>query len=137
MTWPTQEPVVFETALAAAVRHRHDVIGFPSRLCSAPRFPRRAIAGGRLRSRPLAVRLDDVEAAQLARALVAFLDLLAHVPRAAANLPLVHAHVTAERPPGPLHGSTAPAADRLAGVVPFRDAPLIGGHDTRATSAHA
>jgi len=137
MTGPAQETVVLEAALPAAVGDRHDVIGFPSRPCGAPGFPRRAVAGGRFRARPLAVGLDDVEAAQLAGALVAFLDLLAHVPRAAANLPLVDASIAAERPPGRFHRGLAPAADWLARVIAFRHAPQIGGHHARATSAHA
>ena len=133
---PAQQPVVLEAALAAAVRDRHDVIGFPPRPRRPPGPPRGAIGCRRLRARPLTVRLDDVEAAEPAGALVALLHLLPHVPRAAADLPFVHAGVAAERAPRRLHRPPAPAADRLAGVVALRLAPLIGGDDARAAGAH-
>jgi hypothetical protein len=78
----------------------------------------------------------DVEATQLADALVAFLDLLADVPRAASNFPFVNAGVAAERPSRRFHQPAAPAADRLPGGVTFGLAPLVGGHDTGAPGGH-
>src|SRR5262245_28040003 len=92
-----EQPVVVETALAAAVGDGNNVIGFPARTHGPPAFPRGAIPGRRLRARPLAMRLDDVEAAEPARPLVALLHFAAHVPGAAADLPFVHARLPAER----------------------------------------
>jgi len=136
VTGTAQQPVVLESALAPAVGNGHDVVGFPARSPLAPRLAGRSLAGRRLRSRPLAMRLDDVEPAELADAFVAFLDLLPDVPRAAADLPLVYALVTAEGPARRLHGSPAPSADRLAGLVPLGLPPLIGRDDALAASAH-
>jgi len=137
MTRATQEAVILESAFASAVRHRDDVIRFPPGPCDAPRFPRAAISGRGFRARPLAMRFHDIEAAELARALVPLLDLLPDVPRTAANLPFVNARVAAERAARRLHRSPAPAADRLSSFVALGDSPLIGGHHARTTNAHA
>jgi hypothetical protein len=137
MTGAAQQAVIFEAAFATAIRHGNDVIRFPARAQGAPRLSRGAITGGRLRACPLAMRLHDVEAAELAGALVSLPDLLADVRRAAANLPLVYALVTAERAARRLHEPSAPAAHRLAGRVAVRNSPLIGGDNARAAGAHA
>lgn len=131
-----QQPVVLEPAFAAAVGDRDDVIGFPSGTCGTPGAPAGAIAGRRLRPRPFAMRLDHVEPADLARAFVAPPDLLADVPRAAANLPLVHARVAAEGSPRRLHETAAPAAHRLAGLVALGLSPLLRRHHPGAPRAH-
>ena len=136
MTRAAEQSIVLEPAFAAAVRDGDDVIGFPTGTKGAPGAPRDAIASGRLRSRPLTMGFDHIEAAELAGALIALLDLLTHVPRAAPDLPLVHARVAAERAARRLHGTTTPAADRLAGVVAIGPPPLISGHNARATGAH-
>lgn len=137
MTRTAEQSIVLEPAFAAAVRDRDDVISFPSWTKGAPGAPRGAIAGWRLRPRPLAVGFHDVQAAEMAGALVAFLDLLPDVPRAAPDLPLVHARVAAERATRRLHGTTTPATDRLAGVIASRLTPLVSRHDADATGAHA
>ncbi len=137
MARTAEQSIVLEPAFAAAVRDGDDVIGFPSWTKGAPGAARGAIAGGRLRSRPLAVGFHDVTAAELAGALVALLDLLTDVPRAASDLPLMHARVAAECAARRLHRAATPAADRLAGVVAIRLAPLVGAYDARATGAHA
>jgi hypothetical protein len=136
MAGAAEQPIVLQAAFAPAVGNGHDVIGFPARPCGAPRFPRRAVACGRLRPRPFTMGLDDVEAAEPAGALVAFLDLLAHVPWTAADLPFVYAFVPAERPARCSHRSPAPAADWLTCRVALRNAPQSSAHDARATSAH-
>ena len=137
MTRTAEQSIVLEPAFAAAVGHRDDVIGFPTRTKDAPGAARGAIPGRRLGSRPLAVRLHDVIATELTDALVALLDLLTDVPRAAPDLPLVYARIAAERAARGLHGATTPAADRLAGIIAMRLAPLIGRHNPRATGTHA
>jgi hypothetical protein len=137
MTPTAEQSIVLEPAFAAAVRDRDDVIGFPTGTEGAPGAARGAIAGRRLRSCPLAVRLHDVRATELTDALVALLDLLTDVPWAAPDLPLVYARVAAERAARGRHGTTTPAADRLAGVIAIRLAPFIGRHSPRATGAHA
>ena len=137
MTCATQEAVILEAAFASAIRHRDDVIRFPARPCGAPRFPRAAIARRGLPTRPLTMRFHDVKAAELARALVPFLDLLPDVPRAASNLPFVDALVTAERAARRRDRSPAPAADRLSSRVAFGNAPLLRRDDARATGTHA
>src|SRR5438132_190769 len=58
------------------------------------------------------MRLDDVQAAQPADALVALLDFPPDVPGTAADLPFVHAQVAAERAAGGCDGAAAPAAAR-------------------------
>jgi hypothetical protein len=137
VTRTAEQSIVLEPALAAAVRDRDDVIGFPTWTKGAPGAARGAIAGGRLRSRPLAVSFHDVTTTELTDAPVALFDLLTDVPWAAPNLPLVYARVAAERTARGPHRTATPAADRLAGVIALRLAPLIGGHDPRATGAHA
>ena len=136
MTRTAEQSIVLEAAFAAAVRDRDDMIGFPPGTRRAPGAPRGPIAGWRFRSRPFPVGFHDVKTAELAGALVAFLDLLADVPRAAPDLPLVHARVAAEGAARRLDGAATPAADRLAGIIAIRPAPLIGRHDARATGAH-
>src|SRR5262245_42966373 len=98
MTTPAEETEVLETTLATAVRDRNNVIRLPARPSRAPAPPRGPIGHRWFRARPLAMRLDHVQAAQAANPFVAFLDFAAHVPRTAADLPLVHARVAAERP---------------------------------------
>src|SRR5690606_2459020 len=93
--------------------------------------------GRRLRPRPLPMRLDDVEAAEAACALVALLHLLADVRRAAADLPFVHAGVGAEGAAGFDDGTMAPAADRLAGCIAYRFTPVVGRNRTGAKGTHA
>jgi hypothetical protein len=137
VTRTAEQSIVLEPAFAAAVRDRDDVIGFPPWTKGAPGAAGGAIAGGRLRSRPLAVSFHDVTATELTDALVALLDLLTDVPRAAPDLPLVYARIAAERAARGLHGATTPAADRLAGTIAMRLAPLIGRHNPRATGTHA
>ena len=137
MAGTAEQPVILEAALPAAVCHRDDVIGFPTRTRGSPRLARRPVRGGRFRTRPLAMRFDDIEAAQSARPLVALLHLLAHIPGTAADLPFVHTGVAAEGPPRTNDSSLTPAANRIPGFVPLRNAPLIGSHNARATSAHA
>jgi len=131
-----QQPVVVEPAFAAAVGNGHDVIRFPPRALGAPGPPHRAISRRRFRAGPFAMRLDDIEAAQPARALVALLYLLPHIPRAAPDLPLVHARVAAERPARRLHRATAPPADRLSRLIALGLSPVIRGHHTLTTGAH-
>lgn len=137
MTGPAEEPVVLEATLAAAVGDRDDVIGLPLRTGRAPRLTRGPIRGWRLRTRPFPVRLDDVEAAQPADPLIALLHFTTHVPRAAADPPLVHAGITAERPPRTGHRSLAPPAHRFPRLVSLRDTPLIRRHDPRPLGTHA
>jgi hypothetical protein len=136
VTRTAEQSIVLEPAFAAAVRDGDDVIGFPTGTKGAPGAPRDPIASGRLRSCPLTMGFHHVEAAELAGALIALLDLLTDVPRAAPDLPLVHARVTAERAARRLHGTTTPAADRLAGVIAIGPPPLISGYNARATGAH-
>src|SRR5450759_1728819 len=94
---PAQDAIVVEAAFAAAIRDGNDVIGFPPRPRDSPAAPRRAVRHGGLRAGPLAVRLHHVEAAQPADPLVALLDGPADIPGTAADLPFVHAGITAER----------------------------------------
>jgi hypothetical protein len=133
---PAEQPVVLQAALAAAVRDGNDVVRLPTRARGAPGASRGAIGYRRFRAAPLTMRLDDVEAAHPACALVALLHLLPHVPRAAADLPFVHARVAAERPTRRLHGGAAPTADRVAGFIPLGLPPLIGGDDTLTMGTH-
>ena len=137
MAGPAEQAVVVEAAFAAAVGNGDDVVGFPAGTAGAPRLAGHAIAGRRLRARPLTMRLDDVEAAQLTDSLVAFLDFAADVPRAASDLPLVHAGVAAERAARRRDDGAAPAADRLSEVVTVGDVPLVGGDGAGAAGAHA
>ena len=137
MTRTAEQSIVLQPAFAAAVRDRDDVIGFPPGTTNAPGAARGAIAGRRLRSCPLAVRLHDVRATELTDALVALLDLLTDVRRAAPDLPFVYARVAAERAARRLYGAAAPPADRFAGVIAIRPAPLIGRQNARTTGAHA
>jgi hypothetical protein len=133
---PAEQPVVLQAAFAAAVGDRDDVIRFPPRTSGPPGPPRGAIGHRRFRAAPLTMRLDDVEAAEPAGTLVALLHLPPHVPRTAADLPLVNARLAAEGPPRRLHGRVAPPADRVAGRISLGLAPLIRGYDTLPTSTH-
>jgi hypothetical protein len=137
MAGAAQQPVILEPALSAAVGDGDDVIRLPSRTDGAPRASRRTITRRRLRSRPLAMCLHHVEAADPAGALVALLDLLADVRRTAANLPFVHARVAAERPPRRRDPAATPPANRLACLVAIRLAPLLRCHHMRPEGAHA
>jgi hypothetical protein len=132
-----KQSIVFKAAFAAAIGDGEDVIRFPSGTRGAPRAACGTIGHGRFRSRPLPVRLEHVESAQLTNPLVSFLDLLSNVPRAASNLPFVNARVTAESAPRRLDHTVAPATDRFTGGIAFGLAPLIRGNDTRAPGAHA
>ena len=136
MTGAAEKAVVLQPALAAAISNGNNVIGLPSWPSVPPRPAGRTIAGRRFRARPLTMSLYDVEAANLAHPLVAFLDLLTHIPGAASNLPFVHAGVAAESPPGGGNRTAAPAANRFPGVIPVGLTPLFGGHHPRAMSAH-
>jgi hypothetical protein len=136
VTWPAQQAVVLQAALTSAVGDRDNVIRFPPRLRRAPGAAGGAIRGRGLRPRPLAVRLDDVESTEAAGPFVPFLDLLTHVRWAAANLPLVHTGVAAERAARRAHELPAPAANRLTGGVALRLAPLFCGDDARPEGAH-
>lgn len=131
-----EQAVVLEAALAASICDRHDVIRLPRGTRGPPGPAGEPIGDRRLRSRPLAMRLHHVEAADLTDSLVALLDLLPHVPRAASDLPLVYARVAAERPARRVHLPATPAADRFTGVVAIRLAPLLGRHDARPAGAH-
>jgi len=132
-----QQSIVFKAAFAATIGDRNDVVRFPSRTRGTPRASSGSIGHGRFRSRPLPVRLEHVEPAQLTNALVSFLDLLSNVPRAASNFPFVDARITAEGATRRLDHTAAPATDRFAGGIALGLAPLIGGNDTRAPGAHA
>jgi hypothetical protein len=137
VTTPAEQSIVVEPAFAAAVSHRHNVIRFPSWADGSPRFSRGAVACWRLGSRPLPVRLHDVETADLTDSLVAFLDLPTDIPGTAANLPFVDARVAAECATRWCDGSMAPAANGLSGRIAIRFAPLFGSYDARAAGAHA
>jgi hypothetical protein len=132
-----QQSIVFKSAFAATIGDGDDVVRFPSRTCGTPCASSGTIGHGRFRSRPLSVRLEHVEPAQLTNALVSFLDLLSNVPRAASNLPFVDARITAEGATRRLDDRAAPATDRFARRIALGLAPLIRGNDTRAPSAHA
>jgi hypothetical protein len=134
---PAQQPVVLQAAFAAAVRNRNDVVGFPTRTRRPPGPARRAIADGRFRAGPFTMRLDDVEAAEPARALISLLHLPTHVPRAAADLPFVDAPVSAEGPPRGLDRRVAPPADRKPRFVPLGLPPLLGSNDALTTGTHS
>ena len=136
MARPAEQPVILQPALAAAVGDRHDVVRFPTRPQPPPGFADGSIARRRLRARPLAVRLDHIETAEPADSLVALLHLLAHIPWAAADLPLVDAGIAAERPPRRLDGPSAPPAHRCPGLVEVRLSPLLRGDDSLAQGAH-
>src|SRR5687768_6037652 len=125
VTRAAEQPIVLEPALAAAIRDGDDVIGFPTRFRRSPQAPRCAVGGWRFRARPFAVSLRHVEATELARAAIPFLDLFANVPRAAADLPLVHARLAAEGPPRPAYRRAAPPADRLSVRTANRLAPFL------------
>jgi len=134
---PTEQSVVLEAALAATIRNRNDVIGFPAWTCGSTLSAGSPITGRRLGSGPLAMCLHDIEPANLTDPFVALLDLLANVPGTAPNLPLVDTRVAAKSSARCLDQPAAPPTDRLAIRIPLRFAPLIGGHDTRTASAHA
>src|SRR4051812_49754093 len=82
------------------------------------------------------MRLHHVQAAQPADPLVALLDLAAHVPRAAADLPFVHAGIAAEGPALRRDRSAAPPADRPALLVSLGLAPLIRRHHPPPSRCH-
>jgi hypothetical protein len=136
MTGPAEQTIIFKTALAAAVRDRHYVVGLPRGTGGSPGLPRGTIRRGRAGCRPRPMRLDDVETAQLAGALVALFDLPTHVPRAAANLPLMDAGVAAERPARRPDGAAAPPAHRFPRLVALRLPPLVRCNGARAAGAH-
>lgn len=132
-----QQAIVLEAAFAAALRDRDDVIRLPARPGGAPLLPGSTIRRRRLPASPFAVRLRDVQPAELTDPLVALPDFAAHVPRAAAYLPLVHAGFAAESAPRRQHRVPAPAADWLASLVAVGFAPLVGCDDTGSPRAHA
>src|SRR5258708_16579382 len=125
MARTAEEPIVVESAFPAAVRHGNDVIRFPPGPLGAPALARGTVGRRRLGARPFGMRLDDVQAAQTADALVALLDFPPHVPGAAADLPFVHARVAAERAAGGRDPAPAPAADGGAGGLALGPAPPI------------
>src|SRR5260370_23483023 len=137
MAGEAEQAVVVGPALAAGVGNGDDVIRLPGRPLGAPALAGGTVGHRRLRTRPLAVRLDHIQAAQPADPLVALLDLASHVPGAAADLPFVYARVAAERAPGGCDRAAAPAADRSAGVVAVGLPPAIGGDGALAAGAHA
>ena len=137
MAWTAQQPVIIETAFATAVGDRDDVIRLPERPHSPPALSCRTVRRGRFRPRPFAMGLDHIQTAQSADTFVALLDLTPHVPGAAADLPLVHARLAAERPPRRDHRAPAPSADRLPHFVPIRLTPLIRRHRPRPPDAHS
>ena len=137
MARPAEQSIVLESTLPAAVGYRDDVVCFPPGTCRTPPLTRRAIDGRRFRTSPLAVRFDDVEAAELTGAFVAFFDLLPHVPGTAADLPFVHARIAAECAARTNDRTAAPSADGVAGFIAFGDTPLVGRDGARATSTHA
>jgi hypothetical protein len=136
MTGPAEEAIIFKSALTAAVRDRHYVVRLPHGTGGPPGLPRGTIRRGGPACRPRPVRLDDVEATQPAGALVPLFHLFAHVPWAAANLPLMDAGVAAERPARRPDEAAAPPAYRFPRVVAFRLPPLIRCNDARAPGAH-
>jgi hypothetical protein len=136
MARAAKEAVVLEAAFSTAISHGDDVIRFPTGTSRSPRLSRSTVGDRRLRSRPLSVSLHDVETADLADALVTLLHLLTNVPGTAADFPLVDAGIAAERASRCADRSTTPTTDWLSIVVAVRLAPLIGGDDTRAASAH-
>jgi len=125
MARTAQQPVVVQSALAAAVGDGDNVVCFPQRPRGAPSLSPGAIRRRRSGAPPLAVCPDHVESARLADPFVALLHFAAHVPGAAANLPFVHARVAAEGPPGRRDDDAAPAADRLPLLVAVRNTPLV------------
>ena len=136
MTGTAKQSIVVEPAFTPAVSNGNDVIGFPAWTDGPPRAAGGAVTGRRLRSGPLAMGFHDIEATHLADTLVALLDLLPDIPGAAADLPLVHAGIAAERPARRFHQTAAPATDRLPDVIAFGLAPLVSGHDTGAPGGH-
>jgi hypothetical protein len=133
-----EQAVILEAALAAAVGDGKDVIGLPSRARLPPAASIGTGAAGRTRALPIGLRAFDVESAPLAETVVALPHLLADVSRTAAQPPLVHALVAAERAAARRddHG-TAPAADWRAVLVPIGLAPAAAVHGAAADGAHA
>src|SRR5918996_1678360 len=88
---------------------------------------------------PCSFRRTYIEPARLADPAIALLHFLADVGRAAANAPLVHAGVAAERAPRLLHRPVAPAADRLPCGVALRLPPVVcrDGAPTHVTHAES
>ena len=132
-----QQSIVFKPALAATISDGNNMIGFPSGTRGAPCASRGAIRYRRFRTRPLPMRLEHVETTDLTNAFVSFLDLLTNVPGTTSNLPFVNAGITTESASRRLDDTVTPATDRIAGSVTLGLSPLIGGNDTRPTSAHA
>ena len=137
VTRTAEQSIVFQSALATAVSNRNNVIGFPAGARGAPDASSGAIRHWRLRSRPLPVRLHDIEAADLADTLVALFDLLANLPGTASDFPFVDAGVAAERASWRLDRTATPPANRFACGIAIWLSPLLGGDDTRALGAHA
>ena len=125
MTPATQQPVILQSAFTAPIGHWQHVIRFPSGTPLPPPAARGSVAGGRAVPPPLAVRLSDVRPAQTADSLVTLPDVLPDVARVAADPPLVHTGVAAERAPRRPHRRFAPAADRLTERIAIGDAPLV------------
>ena len=132
-----EQSIVVEPALAAPIRDGNNMIGFPSGTRGAPCASRRAIRYRRFRTRPLPMCLEHVETTDLTNAFVSLLDLLTNVPGTTSNLPFVNAGIAAESASRRLDDTVTPAADRIASGVALGLSPLIGGNDTRPTSAHA
>src|SRR5688572_23487770 len=136
MAGAAEQTVVLEPAFAAAVGDRDDVICFPAGPLGPPLAARGAIGGGGLAPAPFPMRLQHVQSAQPADALVAFLHFAARVPGAGAALPLWHTPVAADRPARRRDGAAAPAADRLAVRAALRYSPLIGRHHPLPHGTH-
>lgn len=118
MTWTAQQPQVREAALSSAVGDGDDVIDFPARFCITPLAERAAGTGGGPRPAPLAVGPHEVEEAPLTDTAIALPDEIARVAHVAADAPLVHAAVAAERPAGwPDQRSTTPAHCAPGGIA--------------------
>jgi len=138
VTGAAEQAIVLEAAFAAAVGDRQNVIGFPSRPRLAPAAPIRAGGSRRTLAAPHLLGALDVEPAALAEAAVALPDLLTNVAGAASQSPLVDALVSAERA-APRRGDdgAAPAANRLARLVPIGLAPAVAVDGAAADGAHA
>ena len=138
MARPAQEPVVLQSALAAAIGDRHDVVGLPSRparLASVFRAAR-SEAGGRDRVHArCALTTSNPHSRQIP------LSRFFTCCRTYHGLLRIFHSWTQASPQnvrrGGFTGRAAPAADRLPGLVPLGLPPLIRSDDARATGAHA
>lgn len=123
---PAQQPVIVETAFAAALGDRHDVIRFPARSRGAPAASRGPIARRRTLAAPSALGAPHVEPTQSAHARIPRPDLFADIAGIAAQLPFVHARVAAEGAARWANDGAAPAANRVTGGIAIGNAPVLG-----------